>query len=205
VPVDDRTAMIQAHIDRLRDGDESAREALLEAACGRLSRLAGRMLKGYPGVARWEQTGDVLQGALLRLDRALRAVTPPTARDFFCLAAAQIRRELIDLARHHSGPEGLGAHHASQAGRCGPEAQADALDPSDLTDDPARLMDWTEFHRQVDALDEQEREVFDLLWYHGLTQAQAAELLEVNERTVKRRWLAARLALSDALDGEPPL
>jgi DNA-directed RNA polymerase specialized sigma24 family protein len=43
-----------------------------------------------------------------------------------------------------------------------------------------------------------------LLWYHGLTHAQAAEILGVTERTVNRRWLAARLALSDALDGESP-
>jgi RNA polymerase sigma-70 factor (ECF subfamily) len=162
------------------------------------------MLKGYPGVARWEQTGDVLQGTLLRLDRALRTITPPTARDFFRLAAVHIRRELIDLARRHFGPEGLGAHHASQAGQNGSEVRSDARDPLDHTDDPARLMDWTEFHRQVDALEDAEREVFDLLWYHGLTQAQAAEILGVTERTVARRWLAARLALSDALDGEPP-
>jgi RNA polymerase sigma-70 factor (ECF subfamily) len=201
---DDRTTVIQGWIDRLLAGDETAREALLECACGRLSRLARRMLKGYPGVARWEQTDDVLQGALLRLDRALSTITPSTARDFFCLAAAQIRRELIDLARRHSGPEGWGAHHASQAGRIESDARADVLEPSDFTDDPARLMDWTEFHRQVDALEDDEREVFDLLWYHGMTQAQAAKILGVTERTVKRRWLAARLALSDALDGEPP-
>ena len=49
------------------------------------------MLKGYPGVARWEQSNNVAQNALIRLDRALRAVAPPTARDFFRLAAAQVR------------------------------------------------------------------------------------------------------------------
>jgi RNA polymerase sigma-70 factor (ECF subfamily) len=200
----DQTTVIQGWIDRLRAGDDSARAALLECASEQLCRLARKMLKGYPGVGRWEQTDDVLQNALIRLDRALKPVAPPTVRDFFRLAAAQIRRELIDLARRHSGPESLGAHHASQAGSNGSEDRSDALEPWDLTDDPARLMDWTEFHRQVDALADDEREVFDLLWYHGLTQAQAAEILGVTERTVNRRWLAARLALSDALDGESP-
>ena len=98
---EDHTTVIQGCIDRLRVGDESARAALLDCAADRLARLARKMLKGYPGVARWEQTDDVAQNALIRLDRALRAVTPPTARDFFRLAAAQVRRELIDLARHY--------------------------------------------------------------------------------------------------------
>ena len=44
----------------------------------------------------------------------------------------------------------------------------------------------------------------DLLYYQGLTQAEAAEVLGVSERTVKRRWQAARLALHDALGGEIP-
>jgi RNA polymerase sigma-70 factor (ECF subfamily) len=63
---------------------------------------------------------------------------------------------------------------------------------------------WTEFHRQVDALPCEARETFDLLWYQGLTQAEAAEVLGVSEPTVKRRWRAARVQLAAALDGEPP-
>ena len=64
------------------------------------------MLKGYPGVARWEQTDDVAQNALIRMDRALRAIPRRRLPDFSRLAAAQVRRELIDLARHYFGPRG---------------------------------------------------------------------------------------------------
>jgi RNA polymerase sigma-70 factor (ECF subfamily) len=60
---------------------------------------------------RWEQTDDVLQNATPRLCRALRETTPPTVRDFFRLAALHVRRELIDLARHHYGPQGPAARH----------------------------------------------------------------------------------------------
>src|SRR3954454_12066889 len=112
----DRTTQIQLRLDRLRAGDASARDELLGLACERLRRLARKMLKGYPGVGRWEQTDDVLQNALVRLDRALKAGAPPTARGFFRVAAAQVRRELIALPRHYSGPEGLGAHHSTYAG-----------------------------------------------------------------------------------------
>ncbi len=82
---------VQVWIDRLREGDDSAREALLARAFDRLRRLAKKMIKGYPAVGRWEQSDDVLQNAMIRLDRALRSVEPPTAKDFFRLAAVQIR------------------------------------------------------------------------------------------------------------------
>ena len=202
----DQTTIIQGWIDRLRQGDDCAGAALLDCATARLARLARKMLKGYPGVGRWEQTDDVLQNALIRLDRALKTVAPPTARDFFRLAAAQIRRELIDLARRYSGPEGLGAHHSTCAGSDSPDgSRAGAREPSDTTHEPGRLAAWTEFHRRIEGLPEEDREVFDLLWYQGLTQAEAATVLGVAERTVNRRWIAARLRLNQALAGRLPV
>jgi RNA polymerase sigma-70 factor (ECF subfamily) len=73
------------------------------------------------------------------------------------------------------------------------------------THDPGRLAAWAEFHAAVAALGEADRELFDLLWYQGLTQAEAATLLGVSERTVNSRWLAARVRLSDALGGQLPV
>ena len=70
--------------------------------------------------------------------------------------------------------------------------------------DPGRLAEWTGFHAQVEALPEEEREVFDLLFYQGVPQAEAAAVLGVSERTIKRRWQAARLALHEALGGRLP-
>ncbi len=58
---EDHTTVIQGWLDRLHAGDDSAREKLLASASDRLARLARKMLKGYPGVARWEQAEDVLQ------------------------------------------------------------------------------------------------------------------------------------------------
>ena len=61
-------------------------------------------------------TDDILQNALQRLCRALQTVKPQSVRSFLNLGAEQIRRELIDLAHHYRGPQGLGANHASNAG-----------------------------------------------------------------------------------------
>ena len=65
-------------------------------------------------------------------------------------------------------------------------------DEADDSENPCNLAEWTEFHQQVDALPEDEREVFNLLWYGELTQAEAAEILGIAVRTVIRRWQAAR-------------
>jgi RNA polymerase sigma-70 factor (ECF subfamily) len=200
------TVHLQQCLDRLRTGDAAARKDLINCACDRLQRLTRKMLNDYRGVRRWEETGDVFQNAMLRLCRALDAVTPGSLREFYRLAACQIRRELIDLARHHYGPEGAGAHHASQA--LAPPSDSGnrppAYEQADLSAEPARLALWTEFHRQADALPEEEREVFDLLWYQGLSQAEAAAVVGVSDRTIKSRWRAARLKLHAALGGELP-
>jgi RNA polymerase sigma factor (sigma-70 family) len=200
----DQSADLQRCLDRLRAGDGSARRGLLDRACGRLDRLARKMLGADPRVRRWEDTDDVSQNASVRLYRALEAGRPETVRDFFRLATVQIRRELIDLARHFFGPQGADPHHATDKPPDGDADHPAIREPADTTHEPRRLAAWTELHERVARLDAGEREVFDLLWYHGLPQAEAAARLTVPERTLPRRWRAARLKLHDLLPGERP-
>jgi RNA polymerase sigma-70 factor (ECF subfamily) len=191
------TIQLQHWLDRLRQGDLAARNELLEHACGRLRKLTRRMLRGFPRLRRWEQTDDVLHNAMLRLHRALSDTAPESLRHFFNLAAVQIRRELIDLANHHFGPEGQGAKHDTDRG--------DNPEPEALVGcEPASLEEWTEFHRQVEALPEEEREVFNLLWYEELTQPDAAAVLGLSERTLRRRWKSAQVRIYHALHGGRP-
>lgn len=198
-----QTTRIQGWLDRLRAGDEAARKELINCTCERLTILTRKMLKSYPGVRRWAQTDDVAQSAAMRLYRTLGEVKPEGVVDFYRLAALNIRRELLDLAKHYYGPRGLGAKHAS-VGKNKRSSASDPADRPDSTEDAARLARWTEFHERVEALPDEDREVFDLLWYQGLTQAEAADALKVTERTIKRRWQSARLKLAEALQGESP-
>ncbi len=198
------TTQIQLRLDRLRAGDETARDELLKLACRRLNRLARKMLRRFPGVRRWEQTDDVLQNASMRLCQALKEVRPESVRSFINLAALQIRRELIDLARHYHGPRGMGRHQVGQARMDGSGTAPTPPDTPADTDDPDDLATWTEFHAQIDALPGEWKEVFDLLWYQGLSQAEAATLLGVTERVVKYRWRSARLELHRRLGGRMP-
>lgn len=202
---DDRTTALQSVIDRMRAGDAKASDELISHSCERLRRLTRKMLRQNPAVRRWAETDDVAQNAALRLMRALKAVTPPDVGAYFGLAAVQIRRELIDLARHFYGPQGDGAHHASDPGGADPLGErAPRHDPADSTAGPATLAQWAEFHEHVSSLPEEERQVFDLIFYQGLAQADVVKLTGTSERTVKRRWRSARLLLANATRGTFP-
>jgi|SRR5262245_15437963 len=200
-----RSVVVQKCLDRLKRGDESARKELLNSTCERLGQLTHTMLKDYARLKRWEQTDDVLQSALVRLYRALHDVTPESPRQFYRLAALQIRRELIDLARHYYGPEGQGRVHQTNAEPSGDgRPSAPLYDRAEADAQPDQLAAWTEFHRQAEALPDEEREVFDLIYYQGLSYAEAAEVLDVSAKTVMRRWQSACLRLHDAVGGRLP-
>ena len=189
---------------RLAEGDLSARDRILELCGARLRLLAHRMLRRFPAVRRWDDTDDVFQNAALRLHRALAEVPVASARSVMALAATQLHRELIDLARHHAGPQSYAANHASNVM---PRASAPATGARfvDLASASDPLLDrWTRFHEAIAALPEEERELFHLVWYVGADQKTIADLLECSPRTVKSRWRVAREKVRTALDGQSP-
>ena len=173
-------------------GDTDAREAIIEHTCERLRIRTRQMLCGYPTVKRWSETDDVLQNAMVRLHRSLAQVKPESPRQFYGLAATQIRRELIDLARHFAGAEGIGANHHTDDGE-------GISQSTDTGHEPETTERWTEFHEAVEQLPNEQRAAVDLLWYEGISQPEAARVLEVSLATLKRRWQAARLQLSEQL------
>lgn len=193
------TTKVQDLLKLMKTGDrENAGRLLIEHACERLRLLAHRMLRRYPHVHRWEETDDVFVEATTRLHRSLADVLPESPRHFYNLAATHVRRVLIEMARRHFGPMGIGANHDTDALADGRLARHD---PADLTGEPSSIVEWTEFHEQVEALPDEEREVFSLTWYEGLSQAEIAGVLGVGVRTVKRRWQSARCLLGKVLHG----
>jgi RNA polymerase sigma factor (sigma-70 family) len=200
LPIDpNSTAAVQSILDRMRSGDESSVQALLEATLGRLRILAQKIGSNIPAVKRYEQTDDLLQNAMIRLWKAFDRHKPTTPLDYYRLASAIMRRELIDMSRQLFGPEGLGANMAKSA-MLNASAVHSPLDAvGDETNDPNSLARWTEFHEYVDQLDEESKTLFDLLWYQGLSLDDAASLAGMSERTARRRWKAARLDLYRAL------
>jgi RNA polymerase sigma-70 factor (ECF subfamily) len=185
---------LQDYIERWQAGDRSAADELLRAAGARLEKLARRMCRSFPNVRGWAETGDVLQSSLIRLLRTLQNMRPATTRDFFNLAAVHIRRELLDLARHFRGKAWVPLDGHSR------DPDHGRSEPTTPTAEDFEI--WSRFHEAVDKLPADEREVVGLVFYHGWTQAKIAELFQVDDRTIRRRWSSACQRLRE-LVGEP--
>src|SRR5262245_3727123 len=187
---------LQGLLDRLRQGDREARQLLLERACERLRRLAGKMLHGsFPELARRHEVDSVVHETWVRLLQALDKAEPPTVADFFGLAAHKFRQVLLDMAqgeRRRAHREVLGLSGADSQG-CNPSA-------ANTTYDPARLALWTDFHEKVAMLSEQERAVFQMHYYLELPKAEIAKILELHPRKVSYLWIAATEKLGEGLD-----
>ena len=193
---------LDACLKKLAAGDDSARVKILEICNGRLRELSRRLLGKFAKVRRWDDTDDVAQNAAIRLYRALGYTVPDSTRGLMGLMATQIQRELLDLARKHSGPLSYAANHDTNA-RDATDGQAFFVDEApapDGTEEELPLERWEQFHAAVDALPDEQREVFKLAWYLGLNQRDAAKTLGISERTVARRWQEARQAVRLTLD-----
>jgi DNA-directed RNA polymerase specialized sigma24 family protein len=104
------------------------------------------------------------------------------------------KRELVcKLFRH----QGLAAHHDSRLVHN--TARTPTLDSPDRADAPDGLEAWSIFHQEITNVPAEEREVVGLIFYHGWTQVQVADLFRVHVRTVRRRWGSVLLKLRRAM------
>jgi RNA polymerase sigma-70 factor (ECF subfamily) len=178
---DDRTSFaVQRYLDDLAGGapaDAVVRD-LLDRAARRLHRLCASVLhRGYPRLTRPPlnvQAEETLGAVVERLLKALREARPATVRQFFSLAAQHTRWELNDLARRLDSEPRAGD-------------VADELIPAPGDSDSVLSPDCRRIIAAIEALPAEEREAFDLVRVQGLTQVEAAEVLGVAVKTVKRR------------------
>ncbi len=199
----DSTIAVRHWLERHRHGDDSARRELLDISMQRLRLLARRILGDIPSVRNLEETDDLLQNSVMRLWKCLAGCQPETPVEFFRLAACLIRRELIDLSRHHFGYRpGLASMETPGSSLSDSGAPACGPSPDDNdTFNPQKLSQWTEFHNYIERLPDEDRCLFDLLWYQGLTMAEASGLLGIPLRTLGRKWKTVRVRLyRDLLD-----
>jgi RNA polymerase sigma-70 factor (ECF subfamily) len=198
---DNTTAVVQCHLDELA-GDLPAKpvvRALLDRSVRRLHLLCATLLqRSYPrltGPPLNIQADELLGAIAERLYKALLEARPRSVGEFYALANEHMRWQLNDLA-------GRLDDQSAAAELAEGLVPAPASSASGLTPDGRRIL------RAIDALPEEEREVFDLVRIQGMTQAEAAGLLGVSAATVKRRLsrglrlLAEQLA--DLRPGERP-
>jgi len=197
VATEHTTAIVQRYLDEL--GGETPAEpvirALLDQATGRLQLLCTHLLyRSYPRLTRPPlnlQADELLGGVVERLLKALRAVRPPTVRQFFALANQHIRWELNDLARRLDEEPRLS--ELPDGGVSGPDSSASALSPMGR-----RMLE------AIENLPEEEQEVFGLVRIQGLSQAESATILGVSTKTVQRRLNRGLLLLAEQLSDLRP-
>ena len=206
---DESTAVLQGQLERAVTGDAEARQRLLELTRDRLMHHARRLLHGrYARLEPFAQTDDVVQQLYIKIlqhqDRFwvnARGEPVRTLAEFFGHTSAWMRDVLCDQLRKAYGRDDN--HPAVLPLDGGPSDTGPRHEPSSDTLDGEKVQRWTEFHEAAARLPDELRAVFDLLWYQGLTQAEAAALLGVAVPTVKLRWMKARLRVQQALGGSP--
>jgi RNA polymerase sigma-70 factor (ECF subfamily) len=139
-----------------------------------------------------------LQYGVLRLLCALEQAEMTSVRDFFRLAAEQMRRELLDLARRYRSRRLQGPGRTGEPGTSGQEVASP--ERPDALEDPNDLEKWCAFHEAVERLPAEQREVVGLIYYHGWAQeVEVAEHLRISKSSVQRHWAAAMVTLQDRL------
>jgi RNA polymerase sigma-70 factor (ECF subfamily) len=174
------TAVVQRYLIELASDSpaEPVIRALLGRAVRRLHQLCATLLyRSYPRLTRPPlnlQPDEMLGAVVERLLKALREARPADARQFFALACQHMRWELNDLVRRLDNQPA--AVELDEGLVPAPPSSASGLSPDGL-----RML------AAIEGLPEGVREAFDLVRIQGLSQTEAAQLLEVSVMTVSRR------------------
>ncbi|HEY6337329.1 MAG TPA: sigma-70 family RNA polymerase sigma factor [Candidatus Sulfotelmatobacter sp.] len=171
---------------RWREGDSSARDALIPFVYKELRRLAGRCLAG--------QNQQTLQSTALVHEAYLRLAEQSTLRandrtHFFSIAARLMREILVDHARRRS------------AGKRGSNCLTVTFDDA-VALPGKREIDLVALDDALNALaemDSRQSQIVELRFFGGLSIEDTAELLKTSPATVKREWVTARLWLQREL------
>jgi len=163
----------------------------------RARKLAGGMLGRFASVPNEIETGDVVNELVVRLIPVLGEKTFDSQAQFLRYAALCIRSNLIDLAKKR---------RPILVGEAGSRSSAPSPleTKSDSTNDPSKLAQWGEIHQLIDHLPDEERVLFDLLYYQDLTQSEAADLLGIPLTTLRAKWLHARANFMRRLGNNAP-
>jgi RNA polymerase sigma factor (TIGR02999 family) len=171
-----------------RQGDDGALEELIPLVYGELHRIAERYL-------RHERPGHTLQPTAIVNETYLRLLARQdedwkNRTHFFAVAAQSMRRILVEHAR------------ARQAKKRGGRGSRWLLDTVATTDPPAiDVLAVDEALVRLSAIDPQQGRVVELRFFGGLTEDQAAEVLGVTPRTIRRKWTLAKAFLYRELSG----
>jgi RNA polymerase sigma factor (sigma-70 family) len=190
----DSTTQLECLISRLSGSGsdrQGAVDELVARVYSRIGRLARKIFRiSFPRLRAAHGTGTVHHEVLIRIRKALQGSQPATMNEFWALSTRIIRNTLIDLARSYDASlvrhaQSLDATDASDANG------KRVLEPATWDEAPDVAESWARMHERVSRLPAPQREVFELCFYNGLSQRQAALVLERDPATVNRLWRKA--------------
>lgn len=179
-------------LEKLRNNDKDAKNAIIVQTLNRLERISRRMFHKFPALKQSEETGDILHMLVLKLDKALSTVVPDSVAGYFALVNLNLNWILKELARK-----------TKTSGVLKSNGMNDILNGvSDPYSGPKSNLEWVDFFEILEKLSQENREVFDLIWLQGLDQKQAAKVLGISLRTFIRRWIKSKLEIRKLINEE---
>ena len=163
---------------QIEQGDPHAACELLPLVYDELRRLATRKLAQ-------EQDGQTLQATALVHEAYLRLVGDQHfdhRGHFFAAAAEAMRRILVDRARERNSLKRGGDRTRLRFDQLHLEAEQT----------PAEFLALHEALQRLEAQDQRKADLVKLRYFAGLTNAQAAEALEISTSTADNDWAYAR-------------
>jgi RNA polymerase sigma factor (TIGR02999 family) len=162
-------------------------DRLFEAVYGELYRIAAGLMQGERADHTLEPTALVNETYLRLVDDT--GIAWQGRAHFFGIAAAAMRRILVEHARRHAARKrGGGWERVTLAEEIG-KTDFTAVEMLDLDRAIARLA----------AMDPRAARVVELRLFAGLSVKEIAHLLQVSERTVFDDWRVGKMYLSRAL------
>jgi RNA polymerase sigma factor (sigma-70 family) len=177
----------------LQHGDRDALNRLIAACQGQIEHLTRRQLRNHPEFRDgFNDTDDIVQEASVSLFKALQHLQPESEQHLFNLAAMQVRRRIIDLARKFRGPQSPVALRATNVVRHADGDIVRSEQAAAAATAPSLLDDWERFHQAVDSLPEKMKTTFSMRFYLAAKPTNIAQTLGCDVRTVRRYWSAAK-------------
>lgn len=170
------------------DGDQEAMNRLAPLVNSELHRLAHHYLKKEPPEQILE-TGELVNEAWMRLI-AWPDATWQNRAHFIGMAAQQMRRVLVDEARHR---------HAVRHGGGTLRISLTAAEQRPMQQSPD-LLALDEALNELAAFDPRRSRIVELRFFGGLKVEEIAEVLGTSPRTVNREWSLAQAWLYQRLN-----
>jgi RNA polymerase sigma-70 factor (ECF subfamily) len=164
-------------------GDQTALEKLMPLVYDELHRLAHHYML-HERIGHTLQTTALVNEAYLKLIDAANVGWQNRAH-FFAISANLMRRILVDFARTRG--------YRKRGGNIRKVELNEALVPS-----PERSVDFVALDSALSSLaafDPRQAKLVELRFFGGLSVEEAAEVLGVSPRTVKREWAVAKVWL----------